>query len=158
MLSLSTSIKACYIQSGGVCQETQSGSKVHRRRLNVVDLSSSASTPNLRTCAQTLPLPHNISSASTTDSEELSDTEDCEHQNNATRQTGGEVSNDENDVDDETMSELGSLWESWSSGSGSGEESPQQSIVLETTDQCSLVIIDLPTREDDSPQPGPRGE
>ncbi|XP_046681000.1 E3 ubiquitin-protein ligase TRIM37-like isoform X2 [Homalodisca vitripennis] len=91
-------------RSGGVCQETQSGSKVHRRRLNVVDLSSSASTPNLRTCAQTLPLPHNISSASTTDSEELSDTEDCEHQNNGTRQTGGEVSNDENDVDDETMS------------------------------------------------------
>jgi len=52
-------------------------------------------------------MPCNISSASTTDSEELSDTEgfaeDCEHQN-STRQSGGEVSNDENDVDNETMS------------------------------------------------------
>lgn len=39
--------------------------------------------------------------------QELSDTEgfneECEHQN-PTRQNNGEVSNDENDVDDETMS------------------------------------------------------
>uniref|UniRef100_A0A1B6LNJ5 RING-type domain-containing protein n=1 Tax=Graphocephala atropunctata TaxID=36148 RepID=A0A1B6LNJ5_9HEMI len=87
-------------RSGGLSQEQAVGSKTSRRRLKAVDLSSSVSTPNLPT-AHTLP--HNISSASTTDSEELSDAEDCEHQNIATRQTG-EVSNDENDVDDETMS------------------------------------------------------
>ncbi|XP_054274625.1 E3 ubiquitin-protein ligase TRIM37-like isoform X2 [Macrosteles quadrilineatus] len=85
-------------------------------------------------------LPHNISSTSTTDSEELSDTEvfaeDCEHQNSPARPVTGEISNDENDVDDETMS-----------GENDVDLSMAQQLYRDT--RASIEMIPIDCLEDD---------
>lgn len=80
-------------------------SKSHKpRRTKTVALLPLTSSPNRLSSGSNQ---HNISSASTTDSEEVSDAEgfndECNHGNSSTR-TLEENSNDENDVDDETMS------------------------------------------------------
>lgn len=86
---------------------SSASSKSHkpRRTRTIAQLPLASSSPNRLSSASNQ---HNISSASTTDSEELSDAEgfndECNHHGNSSTRTVEENSNDENDVDDETMS------------------------------------------------------
>lgn len=53
--------------------------------------------------------------------------------------------------------ELGSFWESWSSNCESGEDQQPQ-LEFETINNADVLIIELPTRENEIPEHGPRND